>query len=257
MSVGAAVELQDVSFHYGAQVVLDGVSLGIGVGHFHSLIGPSGCGKSTLLRIVAGLLAPAAGTVHVDGQPPVHRGGQQADIGLIFQEPTLMPWLTVCDNIALPLRLRGADHATRTIKASALAGQVGLAGFLDYYPRQLSGGMRMRVSLARALALSPRLMLLDEPFAGLDAIRRDALNEELLAVQQREGWTALLVTHAVPEAVFLSHRVYVMGTGPGRVMAAIDIPLPFPRTAAMRGGREFLALVGRVTDALREAAARP
>lgn len=241
--------MSDVTFRYGGPPVLDGVSFEVQAGRFDALIGPSGCGKSTLLRLVAGLLSAEAGELRVGDASP---GTGNAEVELVFQEPTLMPWLTVRDNIALPLRLRGVGREQRWQTAAQLAARVGLAGFLDYHPRELSGGMRMRVSLARALALSPRVMLFDEPFAGLDAIRRDALNEELLAVQQREGWTALLVTHSVPEAVFLSSRVCVMGANPGRIHRCYEVPLPYPRTAALRSSTEFLSLVGSITEGLRE-----
>jgi NitT/TauT family transport system ATP-binding protein len=167
-----------------------------------------------------------------------------------------MPWLTVRDNIALSLRIRGVEERERGQRAAALAEGLGLGDYLGYYPRQLSGGMKMRVSLARALSTAPGLMLFDEPFAGLDSIRRDHMGEELLGVWAREGWTALFVTHNVAEAAFLSERVHIMGGRPGRIVARYEVPFPYPRTAALRATPEFHDLVARISAGLGEVSAR-
>ncbi len=244
------VELSSVSTRYeNGPLVLEGTGLGVGSGRFHSVIGPSGCGKSTLLRLVAGLLRPVEGSVRVGERDPCHSGAEQT--GFVFQEPTLMPWLDVVANIALPLRLRGVARHEREERAREIAVGLGLGDCLAYYPRQLSGGMRMRVSLARALATSPGLMLFDEPFAGLDSIRRDSIGEELLDVWSRDGWTALFVTHNVAEAVFLSEKVHVMGGKPGRLVGEYEVPLPYPRTPDMRRDRAFQHVVAEVTEGLR------
>jgi len=233
---------------------LEDVGLEIPEGRFHSVIGPSGCGKSTLLRLVAGLLQPAEGSVRVDGHNPCMDRGRGT--GFVFQEPTLMPWLNVCDNIALPLRIREVSEKERQERAAVLAAALGLGEYLAYYPRQLSGGMKMRVSLARALSTAPGLMLFDEPFAGLDAIRRDRLGEDLLDVWVREGWTALFVTHNVAEAVFLSEKVYLMGGRPGRIAAQFDVPLAYPRVAQMRTSSKFQQIVASISAGLGKVASQ-
>jgi NitT/TauT family transport system ATP-binding protein len=197
-------------------------------GGFVSLLGPSGCGKSTLLRIIAGLVPPSAGTVVRQDD------GQAGGIGFVFQEPTLMPWATVWDNIFLPLRLQGVARGAAAARIEALIASVGLAGFERVYPRELSGGMRMRVSIARALATEPRLLLLDEPFAALDEITRFKLNEDLLRLWQERRCTVLFVTHSVFESVFLSDRIVVMTGRPGRVAAEVAVALPYPRAEALR-----------------------
>lgn len=248
------VTLRGVSSRYedGPRVV-DDLSFRLPAGGFHSIIGPSGCGKSTLLRLVAGLLSPDSGEVLVNGGDP--RRNRSRETGFVFQEPTLMPWLNVRDNIALPLRLGGVAKGVRSERAAELAAGFGLGDFLDYYPRQLSGGMKMRVSMARALAKAPGLMLFDEPFAGLDAIRRDRMGEELLEVWARDGWTGLFVTHNVAEAVFLSQRVYVMGGRPGHIADAYDVNLPYPRKTSIRTGAQFQQIVSVISDGLRRVAA--
>ncbi len=234
-------------------VVVGGLDLDLPAGRFHCLIGPSGCGKSTLLRLAAGLLRPKEGEVMVAGREPCAERGRGT--GFVFQEPTLMPWLDVADNIALPLRLRGVGRAARRARAAELAETLGIGAQLSYYPRQLSGGMRMRVSLARALSTAPSLMLFDEPFAGLDAIRRDSLGAELLEVWARQGWTALFVTHSVAEAVFLSQKVHVMGGQPGCVCASYEVPFPYPRAESLRSTSAFQDLLGRISSGLGEVAA--
>ena len=201
-------------------------------GAFLSLLGPSGCGKSTLLRIIAGLVPPSEGHVR-------RRGEGTGGIGFVFQEPTLMPWATVRENVYLPLRLAGVARSAAAERIDAMLASVGLAGFEQVYPRELSGGMRMRVSIARALVTEPELLLLDEPFAALDEITRFKLNEDLLRLWQARGCTVVFVTHSVFESVFLSNRIVVMTPRPGRVAADVAVDLAYPREEALRTAPEY------------------
>ena len=195
---------------------LRGLSFGVGTGEFVSLLGPSGCGKSTALRLVAGLLQPDSGRIdYPDGRP---------EIGFVFQEPTLMPWADALANTRLPLDLKRVPRAQANALAEAALARVGLKGFERAYPRELSGGMKMRVSIARALAATPKLLLLDEPFAALDEITRNALGDDLLRLWREDGLTVLFVTHSVSESSYLSQRVLVMTPRPGRVSADIALP---------------------------------
>jgi len=216
-------------------------------GEFVSLVGPSGCGKSTALRIIAGLLSPDTGTVTFAGEKP--------EIGFVFQEPTLMPWATVWDNVYLPLRLAHKPRAAVAARIAETLAAVGLAGFEQAYPRELSGGMRMRVSIARALVTEPRLLLLDEPFAALDEFTRFKLNEDLLRLWQQHHWTVIFVTHSVFESVFLSTRIVVMTPRPGRIFAERPVDLPYPRDAALRTAPPYVAECRRLSDLLNEAMA--
>ena len=229
--------------------VLRNVDLTLSSGDFVALIGPSGCGKSTLLRLVAGLTRPTSGTL----KPGPGHADLPDRLSFVFQDATLLPWLNVLDNVALPLKLAGMEAAERRARARAYLDLVGLSDALERYPRQLSGGMKMRVSIARALTVDPLLLLLDEPFGALDEMTRDTLNEELLRLRERDAWTALFVTHSVAEAVFLSNRVVVMAANPGRVAAVIDVPLDYPRTADTRRTRAFGDLVVGVSEALHAA----
>ena len=233
------VELQGVVKRFDDAVqVLDGIDLALAPGDFVSLIGPSGCGKSTLLRLVAGILEPTAGAISFGN------GASRSEaLSVVFQEPTLLPWLTVARNVELPLDIQGVDAQRRREICMKLLATVGLADVADSYPRQLSGGMKMRVSIARALSVDPELLLLDEPFGALDEMTRDALNEELLRIRAEKAWTALFVTHSVAEAVFLSSRVVVLAAKPGRIDAIVDIPLPYPRTPETRESVAFSDLV--------------
>lgn len=239
------IRLKNLCKHFGdGPKVLDGLDLEIGKGEFISFLGPSGCGKSTLLRMIAGLLAPSSGRIDfIADSDCADRISSQPERAFIFQSPTLLPWLNVRDNIATAARLRGIPKTDRITQAEELARWVQLDEVLDYYPRQLSGGMQMRVSIARALSLSPELLLLDEPFGALDAITRNRLNEELVAMQQRDRWTACFVTHSVQEAVFLSHRVVVLSSLPSRIEAVIDVPIDFPRTLQTRESDAFHQVV--------------
>jgi len=227
-------------------LALDRVDLAVERGTFLSVLGPSGCGKSTLLRIIAGLAEPSGG--RISGIEAL-----RGQVSFVFQEPTLMPWATVWDNVYLPLRLAGAARAPVENRIAETIGAVGLEGFEHSYPRELSGGMRMRVSIARALVTSPALLLLDEPFAALDEITRFKLNEDLLVLWQRQHWTVIFVTHSVFESVFLSNRVVVMSPRPGRVVADVPIDLAYPREGALRTAADYAALCRRLSSLLAEA----
>ena len=249
MSLSPAVELEAVAKRFGdGPAVLEGISLQARPGEMVSLLGPSGCGKSTLLRLIAGLTPASAGTLRVEGRPA---GDPAASLAFVFQEATLLPWLSVRANVEVPLRLGSASAADRAATSSRLLELVGLGGRGAAYPRQLSGGQRMRVSLARALSLSPRLLLLDEPFGALDEMTRERLNEELFGLQEAGGWTGFFVTHSVAEAVFLSHRILILSAHPGRLHAEVHIPLPRPRTAETRLQPDYLQLVAQVSRQLR------
>ncbi len=226
-------------------VALDGIDLDIAAGGFVTLLGPSGCGKSTLLRIIAGLAEASRGERRWPGGAP-----RLGEIGFVFQEPTLMPWASVADNIYLPLRLAGIARAAAAPRVAEAIAAVGLDGFADAYPRELSGGMRMRVSIARAFITRPRLLLLDEPFAALDEITRLKLNEDLLRLWQSQGWTVVFVTHSVFESVFLSQRIVVMTPRPGRIAGEFAIDLPYPRETALRMSPEYGAWCRAVSESL-------
>lgn len=240
------VRVRDVSQVFANGVrALDGASLDIEAGEFLSVLGPSGCGKSTLLRLIAGLAVPTAGTIDwPQGRP---------DLGFVFQEPTLMPWTTALANVALPLKLRGVVRSEREARAAdALAG-VGLVGFEKSYLRELSGGMKMRVSIARALVTAPKLLLMDEPFAALDEITRRRLNTDLLELWQRTRFTVVFVTHSVFESVFLSQRIVVMSARPGRMRSELAISAPYPRSEAFGTSADYAALCRLTSARLSEA----
>ncbi|WP_084522504.1 ABC transporter ATP-binding protein [Nocardia inohanensis] len=241
---GPALAFQQLSltFENGTHA-LDSIDIAIGAGEFVSLVGPSGCGKSTLLRLAAGFEEPTAGTVRA----------ATGKIGYVFQEATLLPWRSVLRNVELPAELAGVDKATRRADAQAALARVGLTGFENHKPAQLSGGMRMRASIARALTGSPELFLFDEPFGALDEITRQRLNEEVGGLYHRSGFTGVFVTHSVAEAVFMSTRVVVLTGRPGRVAADIAVPLEFPRTPELRYTPEFGEIAARVSAALHAA----
>ena len=230
-------------FDDGTTAVAD-VSLELSRGEFVALVGPSGCGKSTILRMLAGFEAPTSGTVFTSGERP----------GYVFQDPTLLPWRTVLDNVALPARLEGAKAAASREAAREAIARVGLEGFEDHKPAQLSGGMRMRVSIARALTSHPNLFLFDEPFGALDELTRERLNEQLSSLFVLEPFAGVFVTHSVNEAVFLSTRVVVLSPRPGRVVLDVPVPFAFPRAPTLRHEPEFSALAGTVSAALRAGA---
>ena len=208
-------------FANGVQALAN-VSLDVEAGEFLSVLGPSGCGKSTLLRLIAGLSQPSGGTIELSAD--------KAELGFVFQEPTLMPWATALANVALPLKLRGVARSERAARAAEALANVGLKGFERTWPRELSGGMKMRVSIARALVTGPRLLLMDEPFAALDEITRHRLNADLLELWQRSKVTVVFVTHSVFESVFLSQRIAVMAARPGRIQSELSIAAPYPRS---------------------------
>ncbi len=244
------VSLRDVgkTFDSGA-VALDGLSLKVRDGEFVSLLGPSGCGKSTVLRIIAGLSAPSAGTVEWPGGA--------GKIGFVFQEPTLMPWADVAANVRLPLKLARADETQSRAAAVQALTHVGLADVAQAYPRELSGGMKMRASIARALVTDPHVLLMDEPFAALDEITRFKLNNDLLALWQAMRRTVIFVTHSVFESVYLSQRIVVMTPRPGRVSAEIVIPAPYPRDERFRTSADYAGYCRIVSEALGQAMGGP
>jgi NitT/TauT family transport system ATP-binding protein len=229
---------------------LAGFDLDVRPGEFLSLLGPSGCGKSTALRILAGLTDPTAGTVAWREAP---EGDHRSEIGFVFQEPTLMPWATVMDNVGLPLRLRGLSRRDAQPRAEESLALVGLQDFAEAYPRELSGGMSMRVSIARALSMRPKLLLMDEPFAALDEITRFRLNDDLLRLHRDLGCTVVFVTHSVYESVYLSHRVAVMTPRPGRVAAILPVEPRQTRDMAFRSSAPYAGLCGEVSRALAQA----
>ena len=224
-------------------VALRDVDLTVSRGEFVTVVGPSGCGKSTLLRIASGLESASHGTAVV--------GTKQ--VGYVFQDATLLPWRTVRSNIELIAELKGMDRAARAEKAARVIDLVGLTGFEDNLPKQLSGGMRMRTSVARSLMMDPELFLFDEPFGALDEITRERLNDELLKLFTERSFAGLFITHSVSEAVYLSTKVVVMSGRPGTVVATYDVPFPMPRDPDIRFTPEFAELTGRVSHALREA----
>jgi NitT/TauT family transport system ATP-binding protein len=243
------VALSGVSKTYGSNPpVLKEIDLTIAKGEFVSLIGPSGCGKSTLLKLISGLTSATSGSILVDGMIPMNA---RETISYIFQDATLLPWRTVASNVGLGLELERIAREVRKAKVQSLLELVGLTHVARAYPRQLSGGMKMRVSVARALATTPRLLLMDEPFGALDEMTRDRLNEELLRLRAEQNWTAVFVTHSVSEAVFLSTRIIVLAPSPGRIAQEIKIDLPFPRTSVTRESPEFESYVTQVSRALR------
>jgi NitT/TauT family transport system ATP-binding protein len=254
------VALQQVGKAFsGATVALEGFDLEVRAGEFLSLLGPSGCGKSTALRLIAGLTQPTSGAIvwAADGPDPGRPrvDGRAHALGFVFQEPTLMPWATVFDNVFLPLRLQRLQRAAAAPRVlQALAG-VGLSDFSRAYPRELSGGMRMRVSIARALVTSPELLLMDEPFAALDEITRFRLNDDLIALHRALGATVVFVTHSVFESVYLSNRIVVMTHRPGRAFAEIAIDAPYPRNERFRMSAEYAALCRSTSQALSAAMA--
>ena len=234
-------------------LALSNMSLTVQRGEFLSLLGPSGCGKSTALRIVAGLGLPSSGTVEWPSSSINHKGLPEGDIGFVFQDPTLMPWSTVFGNVYLPLKLQGVgkdDARTRIMETLAT---VGLADFADAYPRELSGGMKMRVSIARALVTKPKLLLMDEPFAALDEITRQKLNDDVLKLWRQSGVTVIFVTHSVFESAYLSNRIVVMRARPGQVFSDLPLTTSSERDEEYRSSEEYRATTALVSKALHDA----
>ncbi len=233
----------------GSMEAVQSVSLHVEPGEFVSLIGPSGCGKSTLLNAVAGFIEPSAGTLTVDGKT-IH--GPGPDRGVVFQQYSLFPWMTVRKNVEFGLKMHGMARMERECQARTLLGLAGLLSFENHYPDQLSGGMKQRVGIVRALATSPQVLLMDEPFGALDAQTRVVMQEILTNMWQRLRISVLFITHDIDEAIFLSDRIYVMTARPGRIKAELAVELPRPRTPAMMASPEFITLVQTVRALIRE-----
>jgi NitT/TauT family transport system ATP-binding protein len=223
------------------------MSLVVNQGDFISLLGPSGCGKSTALRLIAGLIRPTAGRIVWE------QGDGRNGVSVVFQEPTLMPWATVWDNVRLPFRIRGTPRDEAQGRIERVLALVGLTKFAQSYPRELSGGMKMRVSIARALVTDPKLILMDEPFAALDEITRQKLNDDLLSLKAETGCTIVFVTHSVFESVFLSDRILVMAPRPGRVVREITVDEPYPRGMAWRTSARYGEIARATSDTLMSA----
>jgi len=222
---------------------LAGISVEIETGEFITIVGQSGCGKTTLLKILAGLLQRSAGSVTLRGQPVDE---PSRDIGIVFQDPVLLPWRTVFDNVMLPVEVLGLDRRSSAKRGRDLLGLVGLRGFEEKYPHELSGGMRQRVAIARALVHDPSLLLMDEPFGALDAMTREFMNLELLRIWKESGKTIVFITHSIPEAAFLADRVIVMSARPGRIKEIVEVRLPRPRDLDMMASDEFGVYTRRI-----------
>jgi NitT/TauT family transport system ATP-binding protein len=248
---GIEIRLNNVSMIYQADsnevTALTGVSLDIQKGEFISLLGPSGCGKTTLLRIVANLLKPTSGEVLIEGNT-TESARLNRKYGMVFQSPVLYEWRTVRKNIELPLELMKLKKEDRKARGEKMLDLVGLTKFADHYPHQLSGGMQQRVGIARALAIRPEILLMDEPFSALDEFTIEKLHEDLLRIWSKTNKTVIFVTHNIAEAVFLSDRVCVLSPHPGRLSAVVDITLPRPRTKEIKDTIEFTALVSKVRN---------
>ncbi|CAG0965202.1 MAG: ABC transporter ATP-binding protein [Rhizobiaceae bacterium] len=249
----AAIELRNIGVRFttdrGTISALENIDLVVGKGGFLTLLGPSGCGKSTLLRVVADIIKPSDGAATVLGGPP-QEARRRRDIGFVFQDAALLPWRTVIDNVTLPLEVGGGAPAGRARDPRELLDLVGLSGWERAFPHELSGGMRQRVSIARALVSGPKLLLMDEPFGALDEITRDRLNEELLSVWEKTGTTILFVTHSIYEAAFLGQQVLLLAARPGRVRELVPVDLPTPRKIAQRETPRFVSLVTRLRGIL-------
>jgi NitT/TauT family transport system ATP-binding protein len=249
--------VKDVTKHFhtpdGVVTAVDDVSLSVRPGEFLAIIGPSGCGKSTLFNVVGGLLGEYEGEVTVAGERIT---GPHASVGMVFQEESTFPWRTVIENVSFPLEIEGMPKARRHDKARHFINMVGLNGFENRYPAELSGGMRQRVSLARTLASEPKILLMDEPFAALDEQTRLLLGDKVLQIQQELKQTTLLITHNITEAVQLSDRIMVMNYRPGRIKRIVDIDLPRPRTSDIVGSDAFGHYVAQIWADLREEASR-
>jgi NitT/TauT family transport system ATP-binding protein len=239
------------TFPRGNVTAVQEIDLEIAAGEFVSLIGPSGCGKSTLLRLIGDLVEPTSGTITVNGKP-AKQARADHDYGIVFQDSVLFEWRTVAKNISLPLELLGWDRAKRKDRIAEMLELVELTSFEDHNPWQLSGGMQQRVSIARALAFEPALLLMDEPFGALDEMTRERLNLELLSIWQQLASTVVFVTHSISEAVFLSTRVVVMSPRPGRIAGIVDVDLPYPRSVETREEPHFFELVTQVRELLRK-----
>jgi NitT/TauT family transport system ATP-binding protein len=254
MTQATKIAIRDIEHVYASDfstvAALGSVSLTVGEGEFVALLGPSGCGKSSLLRIVADLLRPTAGTVEIYSSS--ENGNDRPKTALVFQEYALFPWRTVLENVVFSLEMRGMPGEERAARARKVLGRVGLQGFAGAYPHQLSGGMRQRVGIARALAAEPEVLLMDEPFGALDAQTRTVLQEELLRVWESERKTVLYVTHSIDEAVYMSDRVVLLSARPGRIKAEYTVELPRPRKMEMRGWNSYTKLSLDIWAALKD-----
>jgi NitT/TauT family transport system ATP-binding protein len=247
------IEITDLGVVFGASghmvEAVSRVSLAVEPGQFVSLIGPSGCGKSTLLNIVAGFVKPTSGNALLDGKPITRPG---SDRGVVFQQYSLFPWMSVRKNVEFGLKMQGINSSKRETTARTLLGLAGLLSFENHYPDQLSGGMKQRVGIVRALATSPQVLLMDEPFGALDAQTRVVMQEILTNMWQRFRISVLFITHDIEESIFLSDKIYVMTARPGRIKAEITVPLPRPRTPEMTYSTQFIELVQRLKGLIRE-----
>lgn len=249
-----SITLNSAEKYFGASgkgvQALTPTTLDIKGGDMTILLGPSGCGKTTMLRMIAGLEMPSAGTIEVGGANLWSNGTRNVDalkqLGMVFQEANLFPWLTIEDNIGLPLKLRGVDKAARRARAAELCRLVGISGFETRFPKELSGGMRQRAAIARALSYDPDILLMDEPFGALDAITRDTMNGELQRIWMETGKTVVLVTHSITEAVFLASRIILLSPRPGRVQEIIDVPFDRPRDSSVHKLPEFQSIVAHL-----------
>jgi NitT/TauT family transport system ATP-binding protein len=254
------IRMTGVSKWYGTRDkpvhALDATDLSIAAGELVVLLGPSGCGKTTLLRMIGGLLDPTDGRIEISGKDLWRNGLRQgetvANLGMVFQEANLFPWLTIEDNIALPLKLRGMPRAERRDRAQALMELVKITGFERRWPKELSGGMRQRAAIARALSYDPSILLMDEPFGALDAMTRDSMNLELQRIWQKTGKTIVVVTHSISEAVFLADRIVLLSPRPGRIDSVYDVSFPRPRGLDVQSSIEFQALVKKLRHRLAE-----
>jgi NitT/TauT family transport system ATP-binding protein len=253
-----SIDRVSVAFGEGATALtaVDDVSLDVREGEFICLLGPSGCGKSTLLKVIVGLVPALRGTIRIAPHDATTNGGRGLDAVMVWQEHTLIPWRRIDDNVALSLECQGVPRQVRRARARDALESLGIGDFAAYYPRQLSGGMRQRAGIARALVANPRILLMDEPFAAVDAQTRRILQEQVLALSQRLRKTVVFVTHSIEEALLLGDRVVVMSARPGHVKAVIDVTFARPRDARVRRTAEFQDLEERIWELLRGEAAR-
>ena len=255
-----AIQFRDVEKWYSTRDepvhALAATDLAVAEAEFLVLLGPSGCGKTTMLRMIGGLIVPTSGEIAIEGQSLWRQGQRQApalaDLGMVFQEANLFPWLTIEENIALPLELKGTPKAARRDRARTLAKLVGIEGFEKRWPRELSGGMRQRAVIARALSYDPRILLMDEPFGALDAMTREAMNLEMQRIWLSTRKTIVLVTHSIAEAVFLGDRILLLSPRPGRVDLEVQVPFARPREPDLQSTPEFQAIVRRLRHRLNE-----
>jgi NitT/TauT family transport system ATP-binding protein len=258
--ISPAISLAGIEKWYGTRDApvhaLSATDLEVAEREFVVLLGPSGCGKTTMLRMIGGLIAPTGGTLTVEGQRlwdgENRRSEAVSELGMVFQDANLFPWLSIEDNIALPLELKGMDKASRRARAHELCQLVGIKGFEKRWPRELSGGMRQRAAIARALSYDPKILLMDEPFGALDAMTRDAMNLELQRIWMDTGKTIILVTHSIPEAVFLADRIVLLSPRPGKIDTIVEVPIPRPRRSEVQASETFQSIALALRQRLAE-----